>query len=95
MAVRIPVTLPDGAELTPIVGIALYPPPLLLRLINLIEPSVLNPTTAVAVAPVPTTVRVWEEPRTVERPSSDVPSASSPTNVSSISETPVSIISSS
>ena len=58
VAVRIPVTPPTGAELTPIVGTAVYPPPLLLRLINLIDPSVLNPISAVAVAPVPTRVRV-------------------------------------
>ena len=55
----------------------------------------LNPTTAVAVAPVPTKVRVWEEPRRVDKPSSEVPSALSPVKVSSISETPVSITSSS
>ena len=47
MAVRIPVTPPAGAELTPMVGIALYPPPLLLNVINLIDPSVLNPITGV------------------------------------------------
>ena len=51
-------TPPTGAELTPIVGIAVYPPPLLLKVINLIDPSVLNPISAVAVAPVPTRVRV-------------------------------------
>ena len=95
VAVRIPVTLPAGAELTPMVGIALYPPPLLLKVINLIDPSVLNPTTALAVAPVPTSVRVWEDPRSVDKPSSEVPSALSPIRVSSISETPVSITSSS
>ena len=64
-------------------------------LISLIAPSVVYPTTAVAVAPVPTKVNVWEEPSNVDRPSSDVPSALSPIRVSSISETPVSITSSS
>ena len=56
-------------SVTPIVGIVLYPPPLLLNVINLIDPSVLNPTTALAVAPVPTSVRVWEDPSNVDRPS--------------------------
>ena len=58
VAVRIPVTPPTGAELTPIVGTAVYPPPLLLNVINLIAPSVLNPITAAALTPVPTNVRV-------------------------------------
>ena len=68
---------------------------------NLIPPEVIISETAVAVTPVPTNVRVCVFPRIVEIPSSDCPGVPEPDpeippiKTSSISETPVSITSSS
>ena len=73
-AVATPVVPPDGAEDIPTVGIDVYPPPLFVTVIRRIPPKVEIPTIAVAVDPAPTNVSVWEDPISVEIPSSFCPS---------------------
>ena len=68
MAVAIPVIFPDGADPMPTVGVLVYPPPLLVTVINFIPPLTI-PVTAVAVTPIPTNVSVCVDPNKIVPPS--------------------------
>ena len=91
IAVAIPVFPFAGAEPIPTMGVFVYPPPRFVTVMNWIPP-LRSIVLAVAVLPTPTIVSVCTGP-TARYPSSRLDPT--PVKTSSISSTPVSIISSS